>query len=352
MKKFQTILFVLGIVFLVVLLARVGVQEMWRELTALGWGLIPIILGEGVAEMIHTLGWRQCLSGRLRHLSWSTLFRIRMAGYAINFLTPTAAMGGEVAKGTLLARYSPGPQAASGVLIGKLCFALAHLIFVVLGGVLVLSQVRLPSALWIAMVAGGGLVGAGMIIFLALQRFGKLGSVVRWMAAQKFSGKSLEKAAKGITQVDEAMKEFYQERPLGIPVALAWHLIGYSVGIGQTWIFLYALHQNASWMVAAAIWILGLWFDLITFMVPQNIGALEGTRMIVLKSFGYAAVVGVTYGFAQRLGQTCWSCFGLANYASLVSDPAGKTSSAANPIPQIPQLASTETTAAAEMKES
>src|SRR5580698_1324516 len=117
----------------------------------LGWGLIPLILGEGVAEMIHTFGWRQCLSGPLRSLPWWTLFRIRMAGYAINFLTPTAALGGEVTKGTLLASYHRGPEAASGVLIGKLCFALAHLIFVVLGAVLVLGRVKVPGPLWKAM---------------------------------------------------------------------------------------------------------------------------------------------------------------------------------------------------------
>lgn len=343
-KKFQTILFALGVVFLVVLLARVGFRELWRELATLSWGLIPIVLGEGISEMIHTLGWRHCLSGRLRELSWFALFRIRMAGYAINYLTPTAAIGGEVTKGTLLARYSPGPQAASGVLIGKLCFALAHLAFAVLGALLLLWRLKLPAALWMAMMAGGGLVGTGMIIFLALQKFGKLGGVVRWLAAQKFSGKSLESASKGVTAVDEAMKQFYQERPLGIPMAMAWHLVGYSVGIVQTWIFLYALHQNVNWTVASAIWILGLWFDLITFAVPQNIGTLEGSRVYVLKTFGYTAVAGATFGLAQRLAQIVWSCFGLAIYASLVSE--NKTSPAPQGILQMEQLAPAKTMAA------
>jgi len=318
-KRFQTVLFVLGMVFLAVLVARIGVRELWREFTALGWGIVPLVMGEGLAEMIHTIGWRQCLSGPLRKLSWFVLFRIRMAGYAINYLTPTAAMGGEVTKGMLLASYYRGPEAASGVLIGKLCFALAHLIFVSLGVALVLWRVKLPGSLWLAMVICGALIGAGMLVFLILQKFGKLGAIVRWLSRRKFAGKGFRKAAEEITLVDDTMKQFYRERPLGLPIAIAWHLVGYSVGIGQTWIFFHVLNQPANWTVAAGAWFLGMWFDLLTFAVPQNIGTLEGTRIIVLKSFGYTSVMGVTYGLAQRLAQIFWSCFGLAAYASLVS---------------------------------
>src|SRR5215467_7182124 len=110
MKKFHTILLILGVGLLVCLLWKIGVGELWRELGLLGWGLVPLMLGEGVAEMIHTLGWRHCLSGPLRSISWAKLFRIRMAGYAINYLTPTAALGGELTKGVLLAAHHPGPE--------------------------------------------------------------------------------------------------------------------------------------------------------------------------------------------------------------------------------------------------
>ena len=320
MKKLQTALLALGIVFLAVLLARVGVRELWHELALLGWGLIPLILGEGVAEMIHTLGWRQCLSGPLRSLSWWTLFRIRMAGYAINFLTPTAALGGEVTKGALLASHHRGPEAASGVLIGKLCFALAHLIFVGLGALLILWRVQVPGPLWVAMAFSGIFLGCSLAIFFLLQKHGKLGGIVRWLAGRKFGGKMFHHAANELTAVDQTMKRFYQERPWGLTSAITWHLAGYSVGIAQTWLFFHLLHQDTTWIVAASIWFLGMWFDLLTFAVPQNLGSLEGTRILILKAFGYTSVMGMTYGFALRLAMIFWSCFGLVIYARLVSD--------------------------------
>jgi len=320
MKKFHTILLILGTVLFVYLLWQVGVSELWRELSMLGVGLIAIILGEGVAEMIHTVGWRHCLSGPLSSLPWITLFRIRMAGYAINYLTPTAALGGEVTKGVLLAVHHRGPEAASGVLIGKLCFALAHLIFVALGALLVLWRVPLPGPLWIAMLACGALLAAGITAFLLLQKHGNLGVLVRWLAARMPNNRSLSGFASNLTTVDGTMMRFYRDRPLDLVLAVAWHLVGYSIGIAQTWLFLQLLHQDASWTMAAVVWFVGMWFDLLTFAVPLNLGTLEGTRIVALQAVGYTAVMGMTYGLALRLAQMFWAFFGLVSHAFLASD--------------------------------
>jgi hypothetical protein len=260
-----------------------------------------------------------------------------MAGYAINYLTPTAALGGELTKGTLLATHHRGPEAASGVLIGKLCFALAHLLFVTLGALLLLWRLPMPPPLWAAMLLCGVLMGSGMTTFFLLQKYGKLGAMVRWLAAKKPAGHPLQKAAHEITAVDGAMARFYRERPADFARAILWHLAGYSIGILQTWLFFRLLHTETSWTVAAGTWFLGMWFDLITFAVPMNLGTLEGTRVLVFQALGYTSLMGVTYGFAQRLAQIIWACFGLASHALLTSRQAApataaKLSPSTNPI--------------------
>ena len=319
MKRLHILLLALGLSFFGYLLWSIGIQQLRGELALIGWGLIPLMLGEGVAEMIHTLGWRHCLSSPLRSLPWRTLFGIRMAGYAINYVTPTATLGGEVTKGALLAAHCCGAEAASGVLIGKLSFALGHLRFVALGAVVIVWQVQLPGTLLAAMLLSGGLVASGVIAFLWLQKYGKLGALVRWLAARKVGGRPLETAACELTVVDEAMKQFYREQPWGLPLAVIWHLVAYSVGIAQTWLFFHLLRQDASWSLAAGVWFLGMWFDLLTFAIPLNLGALEGTRIVACKAIGYTALAGMTYGVVIRLSQIFWSGFGLAAYALLAA---------------------------------
>jgi uncharacterized protein (TIRG00374 family) len=319
-------LLAVGAAFLAYLIWRIGPGEIWRQFTSLGWGLIPLVMAEGIAEMIHTLGWRHCMNEPYRSLSWFFLFRVRMAGYAINYLTPTATLGGEVTKGTLLASAHKGPGAVTGVLIGKVCFGFSHLLFVLIGSLFIVATVKLPTALWLAMLFSSALITTGIAIFFLIQKRGKLGSIVRWLAARKLGGRLLQKAAAGITEVDHALKSYYEERPGELLRAIGWHLLGYSLGIAQTWYF-FSLLNRTSWVVAAATWFLGMWFDLVTFAMPFGLGTLEGTRVIALRAVGYNALLGITYGVALRLAQLFWAAAGLVNYAFMASGESAKRSS-------------------------
>jgi hypothetical protein len=313
-KKLNLVLLLLGGAFLVYLVWSTGVAELWRQLSMLGWGLLPFLLCEGASEMLHTLGWRHCLSGPYRSLSSSLLFRIRLAGYAINYLTPTASLGGELTKAALLSSNHRGPGAVSGVLIEKVCLGLAHVLFVAFGSLFVMWSVRLPRPLWMAMGLSAALVASGVVTFLFLQRRGKIGGLIRWLAARKTGNHALKKAAASITGVDEAMREFYHERPLDMWLAVGWHLLGHLPGIIQTWCFFYWLGQGTSLRVAAGVCFLGAWFDLLAFAVPLNAGSLEGGRIVAVKAFGYTTLLGMTYGVAIRLTQIFWAGIGLVIY--------------------------------------
>jgi hypothetical protein len=315
MKFINTLLLVVGVGFLAGSVWTIGATELCREMSSLGWGLVPFVLGEGVAEMIHTVGWRHCLNGIYRSLPWFVLFRIRMAGYAINYLTPTASLGGELTKAALLASRCRGPEAVSGVLAEKVALALAHVIFVCLGLLMVLRRADLSRALWTSMVLSALLVAGGIAAFLFLQERGQLGWLIRSLAARKNGRSMLKTAAAHITQVDQALRSFYREHPLDLWRAVVWHLLGFSVGIFQAWFFFHLLIPHASLGMATASLILGMWCDLLTFAVPLNAGSLEGSRMMAARGLGFSALLGLTYGLALRLAQFFWAGVGLALYA-------------------------------------
>ncbi|HSY43613.1 MAG TPA: lysylphosphatidylglycerol synthase domain-containing protein [Candidatus Acidoferrum sp.] len=319
MKKFNIILLFAGLLFLGGLIIHLGAGELWQELRLLGWGLFLFILGEGIAEMIHTVGWRYCLAPPYRSLSWWRLYQIRMVGYAINYLTPTAALGGEAAKINLLAAYHRGPKAASGVLIEKFCFPFAQVLFVLMGSLFLLGRVHLPKPLWISMFLSISVVAGGMLGFFLLQKYGKLGCLIRWLAARRPDNATLKKLAEQTSHVDSALRDFYARQSQDLWLAIGWHLLGYCIGFFQTWLFLHLVGQGTSLPIIAAIWFLGMWFDLLTFAVPLNMGSLEGSRIIVFKAVGYAALPGMAYGLAIRFSQIFWSIVGLVIYGYLTA---------------------------------
>jgi len=175
----------------------------------------------------------------------------------------------------------------------------------------------LPAAVWTAMFLSGGLVITGIVAFLLLQKYGKLGAFLRWLAARRLGGRTLQAAAGEIGKVDEALKSFYRERPKDLKLAVSWHMLGHCVGLFQTWSFIILLNQPVSAATVVAVWVLGMWFDILTFAVPLNMGTLEGSRVIAFKAVGYGAVMGMTYGLALRLAQLSCVCFGLVSYALL-----------------------------------
>ena len=318
MKKFHIGSILLGIGLLILLIWKIGLDALWRDLSLLGWGLVPFVLLEGIAAIFYTLGWRYCLSPPHQSLPFFRLFAINLAGNSINYFTPTATLGGEIIKGTLLSMDHRGPEAATGVIIGKLAYALSQLLFVVLGSILILWRIRLPAAGFVAMLTASALLGAGIVGFLVVQKHGKLGAVVRWLVAHKVGGETLQKADDQITQVDQALKLFYQKRPGDLPLAMLWHAVGMMCSIGKTWYFLLML-TDGSFFAAAGIWFLGAWFDLLTFAVPLGIGVQEGIRVLAFKALDFSLALGLTYGIALRLEQIFWAGVGLFIYATLLT---------------------------------
>ena len=323
MKTFHLSALLLGVVLLIFLIWKIGLGALGRDLSLLGWGLIPFVLMEGTAHLFHTLGWKYCLSPPHRSLAFGRLLAINMAGNSINYFTPTATLGGEVVKGALLSLNHQGPEAATGVIIGKLAYALSQLLFVILGSILILRRIDLPAAVFVAMLVGSTLLGAGIVGFLAVQKHGKLGVVVRWLAAYKVGGEPVQKVANQITQVDQALKLFYIERPGDLPLAVFWHSVGMACGILKTWYFLFLVREG-SLFVAAGIWLLEIWFDLLTFAIPLGIGIQEGTRVLAFSALGFGLDLGLTYGIALRLEQIFWAGVGLLFYAALLPEKRGK----------------------------
>jgi uncharacterized membrane protein YbhN (UPF0104 family) len=237
-----------------------------------------------------------------------------MAGYSINYLTPTASVGGEISRASLLAADRNGVTAVRSVLLDKLTTAIAHLFLALCGAVLLLWHVKLPPRLWVTMAAVTALVGGGLIVFLLLQKHGKLGGFLRWLVAYRIGGRFLEQTSERISQVDESLRDFYRERPGDLALSICWHLLGHSAAILQAWFFLLLLREPAPLITVVGAGLLSLWFDLLTFAIPLNLGTLEGSRILVFKALGCAGLLGMTFGIAIRIAQVFWATFGLISY--------------------------------------
>lgn len=332
LKWLNVLLFALGLAGLGWMLHHVGLGRVWRDLASLGWGMLPLALIEGAGEVFHTEGWRRCMSGTGRRQPFLRLFWIRIAGSSVNYFTPTAALGGEVSRASLVALPGEGPHAVGSVLLDKATMASAHLILVVVGALAVMGDVKLPATLWSAMIASGGLLFAGVFTFMLLQARGQLGAVIRWLR-RRLGGRIPRNLAEDSADVDEVLRGLYRRRRADIAVSTFWHMAGFLAGAGQLWLYLSLAKQPTPFPGVAAAWVLGLWFDLLVFMVPMGLGTLEGSRIAAFAAAGFRGAGGMAYGVALRIAQLSWAILGLCAYAVLVSHSARRTRTARLPLP-------------------
>jgi len=159
----------------------------------------------------------------------------------------------------------------------------------------------------------------GILRFLWIQKRGKLGILARYLVRRKVGGDALAGLLGYISRVDDALQSFYRARPSGLPLAVFWHLIGYLVGIFQVWYFLYIVAGSPLIVPSIKVWFVGMWFDLLTFAIPMNLGALEGGRIMAFSSVGYDPSVGIAFAVAMRIVQLSMSALGLVIYLLLVS---------------------------------
>src|SRR5436853_978441 len=84
-----------GLVLLAYLIRQVGVASVVDNLRLVGWGIVPIVLQETAAYTANTLGWLAAFPRPRPPIPFGQLWAARLSGDAVNYVTPTATLGGE-----------------------------------------------------------------------------------------------------------------------------------------------------------------------------------------------------------------------------------------------------------------
>ena len=97
-----------------------------------GWGIVLVVGQEVVAHLLNTLGWRFAFArDHAAALPFRVLLRLRLAGDAVNYLTPSATIAGEYARVAMLGDRLGADTRTASVLVAKFAQTLAQALFVV-----------------------------------------------------------------------------------------------------------------------------------------------------------------------------------------------------------------------------
>ncbi|RMF85918.1 MAG: TIGR00374 family protein [Nitrospinota bacterium] len=310
-RTVQVILFLLGSAIFLFLWHEIGAGEVWQHIQTLGWTGMLVIVGLAIlTHVANTCGWRLTFGEQRRMVSLRRLFGVRLAGEAINYLTPTA-LGGDVFKAILLKGTFPLTRGLATVTIAKLSQTLALGVFI-LGGVSIVGpfltlSLRLRMGIALSLVGGASLLG----IFFWLQRRGLFSGSLVLLDRLRIRGKLLGRMQEPARLLDQNIAAFYRHHHKRFWGSVGWFFLGWSVGVIEIYLILIFFHLPATLFTALAIEVFSTLLNAVLFFIPGKLGVQEGGKVLIFTLLGLDPVHGFSLGIVRRIRELIWVGIGL-----------------------------------------
>ena len=295
----RAVLPLLGLLGLAILVWRADTHAVKVAVLEVGWGIVLVVGQEVVAHLLNTLGWRFAFAREhVAALPFGELLRLRLAGDAINYLTPSATIAGEYARVAMLGDRLGADVRAASVVVAKSAQTLAQAVFMaaglsLLGAGFVIAGPRRSLALW---GLGLGLLLAMLLIYgSTAARLGPVRAIVRNAARR--------------------LAEFLRDHPGRVMLSTFMFVLAYGWGSFEAYWICRFLGIPVSVFTALAIEVLSVTVDGLLFMVPAKIGTQEGGKVAVFAALGLPASLGLAFGLVRHVRELSWAGIGMLLYA-------------------------------------
>jgi putative membrane protein len=297
-----------GVVLFVVLVRRLGAAQVWSNLRLVGWGFLLVLVQEAVSYGLNTLAWSYAFPPPRPPIRFGQLLAARLGGEAINNLTPTATIGGEVVRARMLEGLCAPHAAWASVAVAKLSQTAAQMLFVFVGLLVVARDVPLPEGFRAGLFIGLAAITGGLLLGIALQRRGMFGAAAG--LAERLGLHVPQALHEQIAHLDGEIARLYQA-PGAFAASVACFFGAWCMGPVEVFIIMSCLQLSPTWGLAITVEVLSVAIDALFFFVPAKAGVQEGGKALIFRLLGLDPAKGLVLGIVRRLRELTWSLIGL-----------------------------------------
>lgn len=315
----RLIFLVIGLVALGALVWHVGPSQIVDTIEHLGVGSISIILLPLLAVyLLEAYGWKLTLGRWANQVGFLRIFFIRTAGEAINASTPTGMVGGEPMKAYLLKQYDvPMVEGLASLVTAKTAMVLAQILFMLLGICLMVGILGGSDYNVLALAVGVGMLAFGLILLMMIQRHGIGMGLLTLLRKVRLPVRFLESREVQLMELDNTIREFYRERGGIFRFTIVIYFVAWAIETFEVYAILYFLGMDVTMLSAFSIAAISVLIKGAGFFIPGSLGAQEGGYLVLLLSFGYDEVTGITFALIRRMREILWILIGLLVLALL-----------------------------------
>lgn len=313
-RQRNLVLVAIGVALLGLLVWTADWNELLRHLETLGWRAPLVLVPYLLIAWIDAIGWRYTLPHADRdRVPFSALYLTRMAGEAVNSVTPTATVGGEPVKAHVLRAWGvPVSDGMASVVLARTALIASQSLFVAMGVAALSWRMGHP---WVAL---GWLVGlavaasAFIVLLVRLQQRAPATALVRVIGRFAPGWQLLERLAHGAEAVDRRLDDYYQLERGAFARATACHLGGWLLGTGEVLLMMALIGHPVSVLDAFVIESLSQVVRALAIVIPGGIGTQEWGGVWLCEFLGIPTAEGVTLWLLKRARETIFDGVGLA----------------------------------------
>jgi len=287
-----------------------------------GWRFVLIFALHLAAVLPNTLAWRLMLPPEQRaSVPFPALAGMLLAGDAVNAVTPSAVVGGEIVRISMLRRHVPTPTAAGASAVAAMAQHVAQMLFVVAGAAVALAAAP-PGPLRTVLVAAAATAALAAVIPVWLARSrGAWSAVERRLERTRWWNRLKRGREAGWTALVDATLGALERRPGDFALAVALYGAGWLVGAVEAWLVLRMLGAPVAVRQAFVIEALAVAIEALFFFVPAKIGTQEGGKYVVFRALGLDPAHGIALGLIRRVRELAWAAVGLALLGGMPRQP-------------------------------
>lgn len=332
------LLLALGLLTLGLLVWHVGPGHIYEAAAQLGpLALIVILLPSVLMYVVEAYGWKVTLGPFAQRVPFWRVLAIRTAGEVVNMTTPTAYVGGEPLKAYLLKKHGvPMVEGLASVVIAKTTMTIAEVLFILLGitlGFWSLGGQGSSGQMVVAGLLSVGLLVFGTAGFIVAQRRGIFTWILETLRQWGWRIGFLEAREDQLRSLDQTISDFYRHHQGAFNASIGLYFMGWLAEALEVFVIVSYLGEPASVFSAIAIGALSVFIKGGTFFIPGSLGTQDAGNLLLLQSFGYSDVTGITFALLRRFRELVWIGMGLICLVAMGKvGPAGPTASQDPPL--------------------
>ncbi|MFH1356966.1 MAG: lysylphosphatidylglycerol synthase transmembrane domain-containing protein [bacterium] len=285
-NKLSMVFFFFGLLLLVVLIKKVGWEDVWQQIQKVNYKIIYIFLFPITWYSIQSFAWWRVLTDDGVKVSLIHVFLTKITGEAINTVTPLSFIGGDPYRIYLLQKKTTKTSSASSVVIDRTMYFLGVFILLLLTLCIGWFRLTLPP-LW-RILFPIFIIGF-FIFFVMLVRFQKKGmftAISQLILKTGIQKERILSYSEKITDLDEKIGSFYTKHKAHFFEIMILHFIGRFLGAVEIFIIASLLGLPLEFVHCLYLASLTILINFLFVFIPGSMGVMEsgyGALFYILK---------------------------------------------------------------------